>query len=43
MAATKYGHLMKNFTFKDYGPGDYRQGTKMSSSFIGYDVCISNR
>ena len=40
MAKTKYGDLIKNFTFKDYGAGDYRQGTKMSGSFFGYDFCL---
>ncbi|MBN1177263.1 MAG: hypothetical protein JXA51_06245 [Dehalococcoidales bacterium] len=40
MAKTRYGHLIKNFTFKDYGQGDYRQGTKMAGSFFGYDVCM---
>jgi hypothetical protein len=40
MAETKYGHLMKNLTFEDYGPGSYRQGTKMDGKFLGYDVCI---
>ena len=40
MAKTKYGHFMKNFSFKDYGPGDFRQGTKMAGDFLGYDVCI---
>lgn len=40
MAETKYGHLMKNFTFQDYGPGDYRQGTKMDGKFFGFDMCL---
>jgi hypothetical protein len=40
MAKPKYGHLIKNFSFKDYGPGDFRQGTKMAGDFFGYDVCM---
>lgn len=40
MAKTKYGHFIKSFSFKDYGPGDFRQGTKMAGDFLGYDVCI---
>ncbi len=40
MTDTKYGYLMKEISFQDYGPGDYRQGTKMDSAFLGFDVCI---
>ena len=38
MAKTKYGEYVKSLTFKDYGPGLYRQGTKMNGAFLGYDV-----
>ena len=40
MPETKYGYLIKSLSFADYGPGQYRQGTKMSSKFLGYDVNI---
>ena len=40
MAKTKYGHLVKSFTFKDDGPGNTRQGTEMNGEFIGYDLNI---
>jgi len=40
MAKSKYGHMIKDFSFKDYGPGDFRQGTKMAGDFFGYDVCL---
>ncbi len=40
MAKTKYGHLMKSLSFKDYGPGLFRQGTEMNGKFLGYDVNI---
>jgi hypothetical protein len=40
MAKTKYGHLIKSFAFKDYGPGLFRQGTEMDSEFLGYDLNI---
>jgi hypothetical protein len=40
MAKTKYGHLIKSFTFKDYGPGLCRQGTEMNGEFLGYDLNI---
>lgn len=40
MAKTKYGHLIKSLTFKDYGPGSYRQGTEMNGEFLGYDLNI---
>jgi len=40
MTAIKYGHLMKEFVFQDYGNGDFRQGTKMNGSFFGFDICL---
>ncbi|OGO07517.1 MAG: hypothetical protein A2Y92_04115 [Chloroflexi bacterium RBG_13_57_8] len=40
MAKTKYGHLIKGLSFKDYGPGLCRQGTEMNGDFLGYDVNI---
>ena len=40
MAEKKYGHLIKSFSFKEYGPGFFRQSTKMAGDFFGYDVCI---
>jgi hypothetical protein len=40
MAATKYGHLIKNFSFKDYGPGLCRQGTELNGKALGYDLDI---
>ena len=30
MARTKYGEYVKSLSFKDYGPGLYRQGTEMN-------------
>jgi hypothetical protein len=39
MAETKYGHYIKSLTFQDYGHGDFRQGTKISSDYLGLDVC----
>ena len=40
MAATKYGHLIKNFKFEDYGTGVYRQGAEMNGDILGYDINI---
>ncbi|OGN99731.1 MAG: hypothetical protein A2Y58_02140 [Chloroflexi bacterium RBG_13_51_52] len=40
MVKTKFGHLIKEFSFKDYGPGLFRQGTEMNGKFLGYDVNI---
>jgi len=40
MAKTKYGHLIKDFSFKDYGPGLFRQGTELNGEFLGYDVNV---
>ena len=40
MAKTKFGHLIKELTFKDYGQGLFRQGTEMNGQFLGYDVNI---
>jgi uncharacterized RmlC-like cupin family protein len=40
MAETKYGKYVKKLIFKDYGPGSFRQGTKMDSEFLGVNVNI---
>ena len=40
MANTKYGHYFKSLSFKDYGHGDFRQGTKITSDYLGLDVCV---
>jgi hypothetical protein len=40
MAATKFAHLIKSFTFKDRGPGLCRQGTELNGELLGYDVNI---
>jgi len=40
MAKTKFGHLIKEFSFKDYGPGMVRQGTEMNGKFLGYDIDV---
>ena len=40
MAKTRFGHLIKGLSFKDYGPGLVRQGTEMNGKFLGYDVNI---
>jgi len=40
MTEEKYKHFVKSLSFKDYGPGSYRQGIKMSSDFLGLDVNI---
>ena len=40
MVKTKYGHLIKSFSFKDNGPGSCRQGTEMNGEFLGYDLNI---
>jgi hypothetical protein len=40
MAKTKYGHLIKELSFKDYGAGGLRQGTEMNGKFLGYDANI---
>lgn len=40
MAETKYGQYVKSLSFKDDGPGFYRQGTEMSGEFLGLDVHI---
>jgi hypothetical protein len=39
MTKTKYGDYFKTLSFQDYGPGDFRQGTKISSENLGLDVC----
>src|SRR4030042_5715931 len=40
MDKTRFGHLIKGLSFKDYGPGLVRQGTEMNGKFLGYDVNI---
>ena len=40
MAKTRFGHLIKGLSFRDYGPGLVRQGTEMNGKFLGYDVNI---
>lgn len=40
MAETKYGHYVKSLSFKDYGLGPNRQGTKMTAEFLGLDVNV---
>lgn len=40
MEADKYGALVKNLSFKSYGPGHYHQGTIMDSAFLGLDCHI---
>lgn len=40
MTETKYGKYVKKLTFSDDGPGFFRQGTKMSSEFLGLPVNI---
>ena len=40
MAKTKYGHLIKSFSFQDDGPGNTRQGTEINGEFLGYDLNI---
>jgi hypothetical protein len=40
MVKTKYGHLIKSFTFKDFGPGLCRQGTELNGEFLGYDLNV---
>ena len=40
MAKTKYGEYVKNLSFRDDGPGFYRQGTEMTGEFLGFDVHI---
>jgi hypothetical protein len=40
MAKAKYGHLIKEFSFKDFGTGMFRQGAEMDGAFLGYDVNI---
>jgi hypothetical protein len=40
MAKTRFGHLIKELSFKDYGQGLARQGTAMNGKFLGYDVNI---
>jgi hypothetical protein len=40
VAQSKYGHYLKKLTFKDYGPGSYRQGTKMNGDFLGQGAYI---
>jgi len=41
MAQTKYGHWIKTIPpLRDYGQGNYRQGTEMDSEFFGYDLNV---
>ena len=40
MAATKYGDYIKSLSFQDYGPGSYKQGTKISGDYLGLDVHV---
>jgi uncharacterized RmlC-like cupin family protein len=40
MADTKHGHYIKRLSFQDYGHGDFRQGTKVNSDYLGLDVCF---
>ncbi|MBN2038922.1 MAG: hypothetical protein JW864_02705 [Spirochaetes bacterium] len=41
MAKTKYGHWIKPIPpFKDYGQGNFRQGTEMGKDFFGYDFNV---
>jgi hypothetical protein len=40
MAKIKFGHLIKELSFKDYGPGAARQGAELNGEFLGYDVNI---
>lgn len=40
MAEKKYQQYVKQLSFKDDGPGFYRQGTEISSEFLGLDVNI---
>jgi hypothetical protein len=40
MTETKYGRYVKSLSFHDYGPGFYRQGTKMDGEFLGLGAHI---
>jgi hypothetical protein len=40
MVKTKFGHLIKELSFKDYGMNSLRQGTEMNGKFLGYNVNI---
>jgi uncharacterized RmlC-like cupin family protein len=40
VAEKKYQRYVKQLSFKDDGPGFYRQGTEISSEFLGLDVSI---
>ena len=40
MADTKYGHLIKSLSFRDYGWGSVRNGTEISGELLGYDLNI---
>lgn len=40
MAQPKYADLIKEFSFRDNGIGDYRQGTEISADTLGFDVNI---
>jgi hypothetical protein len=40
MAENKYGQYLKKLTFKDYGPGFYRQGAEMDGQFLGQSAHV---
>ena len=40
MVTTMYGDYIKNLTFQDYGPALYRQGTRITSDYLGLDVHV---
>jgi hypothetical protein len=41
MAQKKYGHWIKPIpSFRDYGQGQYRQGTEMDRKFFGFDLHV---
>jgi hypothetical protein len=41
MAQKKYGHWIKPIpAFRDYGQGQYRQGTEMDRKFFGFDLHV---
>ncbi len=39
MTETMYGKYIKSLNFQDNGPGDFRQSTRISSDYLGLDVC----
>ena len=36
MAETKHGDYIKSLSFQDFGPGSYRQGTKIIIDYITF-------